>query len=54
MAKKQSNAQQKQHQTLGFRTSDHFKGFTFNQQRRPMPQSNKGFNPATFKTQHKG
>lgn len=34
---------------LGFRTSDHFKGKTFGQ-----PKVNQGFNPASFKTQHKG
>lgn len=48
-----ANPKQKQHQSLGFRTSDHFKGFTFSQQRRSVPQQ-RGFNPSTFKTQHKG
>jgi len=53
MSTKQSNPKQKQHNQLGYRTSDHFKGFTFSPVRRPnVPQ--KGFNPATFKTQHKG
>jgi len=33
---------------LGYRTPDHFKGKTFSQ-----PKSS-GFDPARFKTQHKG
>jgi len=50
---KQTNPKQKKHQPLGFRTSDHFKGATFSQQK--FQQSKKGgFNPSTFKTQHKG
>lgn len=49
--KKQTNTfiKKKAGPQLGFRTSDFFKGKTFN-------EFNKGqkFNPAQFKTQHKG
>lgn len=40
----------KQGQSLGFRTPDHIKGKTFSPIK-TMPQK---FNPAQFKTQHKG
>lgn len=39
-----------------YRTPDHFKGSLFSKNKGNIPSSNqkKGFNPAQFKTQHKG
>jgi hypothetical protein len=54
MAKKQSNAQQKKFQPLGFRTSDNFRANTFGQNPFKQAGGQKGFNKGTFKTQHKG
>lgn len=52
---KQSNPPQKQHQPLGFRAPDSFRGATFSPKSAFQQRKGGGFNPSTFKgPQHKG